>query len=94
MEFDAFTWIQDGLWEELEKQGFRAPQPLEDTAGQAEYSQLLFCLYYPEYCLEDTEYGVGVDISKAADRIQLVNSETGQVLLDDLEVGQAYSPEQ
>ena len=60
---------------------------------EAKYD-LIFCLLYPEDCLEETEYGVGVDISKAADRIQLVNSETGQVLLDDLEIGQAYSPEQ
>lgn len=64
-----------------------------DLAQEAEY-ELIFCLLYPEDCLEETEYGVGVDISKAADRIQLVNSETGQVLLDDLEIGQAYSPEQ
>ena len=64
-----------------------------DLAQEAKYD-LIFCLLYPEDCLEDTEYGVGVDISKAADRIQLVNSETGQVLLDDLEIGQAYSPEQ
>ena len=28
------------------------------------------------------------------DRIEVVNTETGEVLLDDLEVGQAYSPEQ
>ena len=64
-----------------------------DLAQEAKYD-LIFCLLYPEDCLEETEYGVGVDISKAADRIQLVNTETGQVLLDDLEIGQAYSPEQ
>ena len=64
-----------------------------NLAQEAKYD-LIFCLLYPEDCLEETEYGVGVDISKAADRIQLVNSETGQVLLDDLEIGQAYSPEQ
>lgn len=64
-----------------------------DLAQEAEY-ELIFCLLYPEDCLEDTEYGVQLDISKAADHIQLVNSETGQVLLDDLEIGQAYSPEQ
>ena len=64
-----------------------------DLAQEAEY-ELIFCLLYPEDCLEETEYGVQLDISKAADRIQLVNSETGQVLLDDLEIGQAYSPEQ
>ena len=64
-----------------------------NLAQEAKYD-LIFCLLYPEDCLEETEYGVGEDISKAADRIQLVNSETGQVLLDDLEIGQAYSPEQ
>ena len=64
-----------------------------DLAQEAEY-ELIFCLLYPEDCLEDTEYGVQLDISKAADHIQLVNSETGEVLLDDLEIGQAYSPEQ
>ena len=64
-----------------------------DLAQEAEY-EFVFCLLYPEDCLEETEYGVQLDISKAADRIQLVNSETGQVLLDDLEIGQAYSPEQ
>lgn len=90
------TEFGEGQWPAYrDENGFYACFPAEeDTAGQAEYSQLLFCLYYPEDCLEDTEYGVGVDISKAADRIQLVNSETGQVLLDDLEVGQAYRPEQ
>ena len=64
-----------------------------NLAQEAKYD-LIFCLLYPEDCLEETEYGVGVDISKAADRIQVVNSETGQVLLDDLEIGQVYSPEQ
>ena len=64
-----------------------------DLAQEAEY-ELIFCLLYPEDCLEETEYGVQLDISKAADRIQLVNTETGEVLLDDLEIGQAYSPEQ
>lgn len=64
-----------------------------NLAQEAKYD-LIFCLLYPEDCLEETEYGVGVDMEKAADRIQLVNTETGQVLLDDLEVGQAYTPEQ
>ena len=64
-----------------------------NLAQEAKYD-LIFCLLYPEDCLEDTEYGVQLDISKAADHIQLVNSETGEVLLDDLEIGQAYSPEQ
>lgn len=90
------TEFGEGQWPAYrDENGFYASFPAEeDTTGQAEYSQLLFCLYYPEDCLEDTEHGVQLDISKAADRIELVNSETGQVLLDDLEVGQAYSPEQ
>ena len=64
-----------------------------DLAQEAEY-EFVFCLLYPEDCLEETEYGVWVDMEKAVDRIEVVNSETGQVLLDDLEIGQAYSPEQ
>ena len=35
MEFNAFHLIEEGLAQELEKQGFSAPQPLEDPAGQA-----------------------------------------------------------
>ena len=90
------TEFGEGQWPAYrDENGFYASFPAEeDTDGQAEYSQLLFCLYYSEDCLEDTEHGVQLDISKAADRIELVNSETGQVLMDDLEVGQAYSPEQ
>lgn len=89
------TEFGEGQWPAYrDENGFYACFPAEkDTDGQAKYN-LLFCLYYPEDCLEDTEYGVGVDMEKAADRIQLVNTETGQVLLDDLEVGQAYTPEQ
>lgn len=34
MEFNAFAWIQDALGEELEKQGFQGPEPLEEE-GQA-----------------------------------------------------------
>ena len=64
-----------------------------DLAQEAEY-EFVFCLLYPEDCLEETEYGVWVDMERAVDRIEVVNSETGQVLLDDLEIGQAYSPEQ
>ena len=33
-------------------------------------------------------------MEKAVDRIEVVNTETGEVLMDDLEIGQAYSPEQ
>ena len=89
------TEFGEGQWPAYrDENGFYASFPAEeDTDGQAKYS-LLFCLYYSEDCLEDTEHGVQLDISKAADRIELVNSETGQVLMDDLEVGQAYSPEQ
>ena len=89
------TEFGEGQWPAYrDENGFYASFPAgKDTDGQAKYN-LLFCLYYPEDCLEDTEYGVGVDMEKAADRIQLVNTETGQVLLDDLEVGQAYTPEQ
>lgn len=89
------TEFGEGQWPAYrDENGFYASFPAEeDTDGQAKYS-LLFCLYYSEDCLEDTEHGVQLDISKAADRIELVNSETGQVLMDDLEVGRAYSPEQ
>lgn len=90
------TEFGEGQWPAYrDENGFYACFPAEeDTTGQAEYSQLLFCLYYPEDCLEDTEYGVWVDMEKAVDRIEVVNSETGEVLMDDLEIGQAYSPEQ
>ena len=90
------TEFGEGQWPAYrDENGFYACFPAEeDTTGQAEYSQLLFCLYYPEDCLEDTEYGVWVDMEKAVDRIEVVNTETGEVLMDDLEVGQAYTPEQ
>lgn len=90
------TEFGEGQWPAYrDENGFYACFPAEeDTTGQAEYSQLLFCLYYPEDCLEDTEYGVWVDMEKAVDRIEVVNTETGEVLMDDLEVGQAYRPEQ
>ena len=90
------TEFGEGQWPAYrDENGFYACFPAEeDTTGQAEYSQLLFCLYYPEDCLEDTEYGVRVDMEKAVDRIEVVNTETGEVLMDDLEIGQAYSPEQ
>lgn len=89
------TEFGEGQWPAYrDENGFYASFPAEeDTDGQAKYS-LLFCLYYSEDCLEDTEYGVWVDMEKAADRIELVNTETGEVLMDDLEVGQAYRPEQ
>lgn len=89
------TEFGEGQWPAYrDENGFYASFPAEeDTDGQAKYS-LLFCLYYSEDCLEDTEYGVQVDMEKAVDRIEVVNTETGQVLLDDLEVGQAYTPKQ
>lgn len=89
------TEFGEGQWPAYrDENGFYACFPAEeDTTGQAEYS-LLFCLYYPEDCLEDTEYGVRVDMEKAVDRIEVVNTETGEVLMDDLEIGKAYSPEQ
>ena len=89
------TEFGEGQWPAYrDENGFYASFPAEeDTDGQAKYS-LLFCLYYSEDCLEDTEHGVQLDISKAADRIEVVNTETGEVLMDDLEIGQAYSPEQ
>lgn len=89
------TEFGEGQWPAYrDENGFYASFPAEeDTDGQAKYS-LLFCLYYSEDCLEDTEHGVQLDISKAVDRIEVVNTETGQVLLDDLEIGQAYTPEQ
>lgn len=90
------TEFGEGQWPAYrDENGFYACFPAEeDTTGQAEYSQLLFCLYYPEDCLEDTEHGVWVDMEKAVDRIEVVNTETGEVLMDDLEIGQAYTPEQ
>ena len=53
------TEFGEGQWPAYrDENGFYACFPAEeDTTGQAEYSQLLFCLYYPEDCLEDTEYG-------------------------------------
>lgn len=35
MDFDAFGLIQEALWEELSKQGFKEPQPLEEDGGRA-----------------------------------------------------------
>ena len=35
MDFNAFTWIQEQLAEELARQGFSQPEPLEDPAGPA-----------------------------------------------------------
>lgn len=35
MSFNAMEWIRDGLAEELQKQGFSAPQPLEFGEGTA-----------------------------------------------------------
>ena len=56
---------------------------------------LFFALYYPEDCIGATQFRER-DLKNECmvDRIEVVNTETGQVLMDDLEVGQAYSPEQ
>ncbi len=35
LDFDAFSLIQNGMAEELEKQGFRQPEPLEYEGGKA-----------------------------------------------------------
>ena len=51
MEFNAFALIQEGLGEELAKQGFGAPQPLEDPAGQAvmfSTDEVAYSLVYDE----------------------------------------------
>lgn len=56
---------------------------------------LFFALYYPEDCIGATQFRER-DLKDGCmvDRIEVVNSETGEVLMDDLEIGQAYSPEQ
>lgn len=56
---------------------------------------LFFALYYPEDCIGATQFRER-DLKDGCmvDRIEVVNTETGEVLLDDLEVGQAYTPEQ
>lgn len=56
---------------------------------------LFFALYYPEDCIGATQFRER-DLKNGCmvDRIEVVNTETGEVLLDDLEIGQAYSPEQ
>ncbi len=51
LEFNAFALIQEGLGEELAKQGFGAPQPLEDPAGQAvmfSTDEVAYSLVYDE----------------------------------------------
>ncbi|HIY26619.1 MAG TPA: hypothetical protein H9838_05505 [Candidatus Acutalibacter pullistercoris] len=91
------TEFGEGQWPAYrDENGFYASFPAEkDPDGQAEYSQLLFCLYYPEDCIGATQFRER-DLKNECmvDRIEVVNTETGQVLLDDLEIGQAYSPEQ
>lgn len=56
---------------------------------------LFFALYYPEDCIGATQFRER-DLKDGCmvDRIEVVNTETGEVLLDDLEIGQAYRPEQ
>lgn len=49
MDFDAFALIQGQLAEELARQGFSQPQPLEDPAGQAAIfstSEVAYSLLY------------------------------------------------
>ncbi|MCH5352668.1 MAG: hypothetical protein J1E06_04290 [Acutalibacter sp.] len=49
MDFQAFTLIQDGLAEELQKQGFHGPEPLEFEKGTAvSYAteEVAYCLRY------------------------------------------------
>ena len=91
------TEFGEGQWPAYrDENGFYACFPAEkDPTGQAEYSQLLFCLYYPEDCIGATQFRER-DLKNECmvDRIEVVNTETGQVLLDDLEAGQAYTPEQ
>lgn len=56
---------------------------------------LFFALYYPEDCIGATQFRER-DLKDGCmvDRIEVVNTETGEVLMDDLEIGQAYRPEQ
>ena len=56
---------------------------------------LFFALYYPEDCIGATQFRER-DLKDGCmvDRIEVVNTETGEVLMDDLEIGQAYTPEQ
>lgn len=56
---------------------------------------LFFALYYPEDCIGATQFRER-DLKDGCmvDRIEVVNTETSEVLMDDLEIGQAYSPEQ
>lgn len=90
------TEFGEGQWPAYrDENGFYASFPAEeDTDGQAKYS-LLFCLYYPEDCIGATQFRER-DLKNECmvDHIEVVNTETGQVLLDDLEIGQAYTPEQ
>lgn len=49
MDFNAFSLIQDGLAEELSKQGFHGPEPLEYEGGRAaSYAteEVAYCLRY------------------------------------------------
>lgn len=76
-----FYRSEDGFYGSIEKDG----------GGY----NLFFALYYPEDCIGATQFRER-DLKDGCmvDRIEVVNTETGEVLLDDLEVGQAYSPEQ
>ena len=50
MDLKAFELIQDGLYQELAKQGFSEPQPVEDPAGRMVM-----------YVLDDVAYGLLYD---------------------------------
>ena len=56
---------------------------------------LFFALYYPEDCIGATQFRER-DLKDGCmvDRIEVMNTETGEVLMDNLEIGQAYTPEQ
>ena len=53
LDLKAFEWIQNGLYEELSKQGFSEPQPLEDPAGKLVM-----------YTAADVAYGLLYDVKK------------------------------
>ena len=49
MDFQAFTLIQDGLTEELSKQGFHGPEPIDFEKGRAvtyTTEEVAYCLRY------------------------------------------------
>ena len=83
--------FQEGNWPAYrDETGFYTALPAEKaTDGQARY-ELLFVYYYPEGAELD-QYG-HLAASEHVDRIDLVNRETGEVLLENLKIGDAYKP--